>query len=77
MEVLLESIANEKSSTTQTLSAYILANIGGTYSWAGESYTTSWLLKRAGLTSSYNRNMIKNIDWLDPCLQVIVKHSDC
>nr|XP_009411673.2 PREDICTED: putative E3 ubiquitin-protein ligase LIN-1 [Musa acuminata subsp. malaccensis] len=71
MEVLLESIANEKSSTTQTLSAYILANIGGTYSWAGESYTTSWLLKRAGLTSSYNRNMIKNIDWLDPCLQDI------
>ncbi|WOL10325.1 E3 ubiquitin-protein ligase [Canna indica] len=71
MEVLLESIVNEKCSRTQTLSACILSNIGGTYSWAGEPYTTPWLLKRAGLVSTSNRNMIKNIDWLDPCLQDI------
>ncbi|WOL00436.1 E3 ubiquitin-protein ligase [Canna indica] len=71
MEVLLESIVTEKSSRIQTFSAYILSNIGGTYSWTGESYTTPWLLKRAGLTSKYHKNMIKNIDWVDPCLQDI------
>ncbi|XP_074570477.1 putative E3 ubiquitin-protein ligase LIN-1 [Curcuma longa] len=71
MEVLLEAIAQGKSSKIQILAANILSNIGGTYSWTGEPYTTPWLLKRAGLTSTCSRNMIKNIDWLDPCLQDI------
>lgn len=72
MEVLLEAIAQGKSSRIQILAASILSNIGGTFSWTGEPYTAPWLLKRAGLTSTCSRNMIKNIDWLDPCLQVIV-----
>lgn len=70
MEVLLTSVASEENSSTQLLSAFILLNIGGTFSWAGESYTIGWLVKKAGLTSLFHRNMIRNIDWLDPCLSV-------
>lgn len=69
MQVLLKSIAAEESSSTQLLSAFILSNIGGTYSWAGEPYTVAWLVKKAGLTSLYHRNMIRNFDWLDQSLQ--------
>ncbi|XVF28298.1 hypothetical protein REPUB_Repub15cG0018100 [Reevesia pubescens] len=69
MQVLLESIASEESSTSQLLSAFILSNIGGTYSWTGESYTVAWLVKKAGLTSLHQRNMIRNFDWLDQSLQ--------
>ncbi|XP_022760584.1 putative E3 ubiquitin-protein ligase LIN-1 isoform X2 [Durio zibethinus] len=69
MKVLLQSIASEESSNSQLLSAFILSNIGGTYSWTGESYTVAWLVKKAGLTSLYHRNMIRNFDWLDQSLQ--------
>ncbi|XVF62574.1 hypothetical protein PTKIN_Ptkin09bG0019300 [Pterospermum kingtungense] len=69
MQVLLQSIASEESSTTQLLSSFIISNIGGTYSWAGEPYTVAWLVKKAGLTSLYHRNMIRNFDWLDQSLQ--------
>ncbi|XVE82157.1 hypothetical protein DITRI_Ditri15bG0124200 [Diplodiscus trichospermus] len=68
-QVLLRSVASEESSTSQLLSAFILSNIGGTYSWAGESYTVAWLVKKAGLTSLSHRNMIRNFDWLDQSLQ--------
>lgn len=70
MQVLLQSIASEESSNSQLLSAFILSNIGGTYAWTGESYTVAWLVKKAGLTSMYHRNMIRNFDWLDQSLQV-------
>ncbi|KAK8960025.1 hypothetical protein KSP40_PGU022514 [Platanthera guangdongensis] len=70
MGALLESIATgENASSTQPLSSFILSNVGGTFSWAGESYTAAWLVKRAGLTASQHRNMVRDIDWLDPCLQ--------
>ncbi|XP_017975654.1 PREDICTED: putative E3 ubiquitin-protein ligase LIN-1 isoform X1 [Theobroma cacao] len=69
MQVLLQSIASEESSNSQLLSAFILSNIGGTYAWTGESYTVAWLVKKAGLTSMYHRNMIRNFDWLDQSLQ--------
>ncbi|KAK8928625.1 Alpha,alpha-trehalose-phosphate synthase [UDP-forming] 6 [Platanthera zijinensis] len=72
MRALLESIAaGENASSTQPLSSFILSNVGGTFSWAGESYTAAWLVKRAGLTASQHRNMVRDIDWLDPCLQVL------
>ncbi|XP_039007179.1 putative E3 ubiquitin-protein ligase LIN isoform X2 [Hibiscus syriacus] len=67
MQVLFQSIASEES-TLQLLSAIILSNIGGTYSWTGESNTVAWLVKKAGLTSLNHRNMIRNCDWLDPSL---------
>ncbi|KAK8709841.1 hypothetical protein V6N13_060842 [Hibiscus sabdariffa] len=67
MQVLFHSIASEDG-TSQLLSAFILSNIGGTYSWTGESCTVAWLVKKAGLTSLNHRNMIRNCDWLDPSL---------
>nr|XP_011462732.1 PREDICTED: putative E3 ubiquitin-protein ligase LIN-1 isoform X3 [Fragaria vesca subsp. vesca] len=77
MQVLLKLVASEQSSTTQNLSAFILSNLGGTYSWAGEPYTVAWLVKKAGVTSSYQRNMIKSIHWLDDCLEDAGTDSWC
>ncbi|XVF38737.1 hypothetical protein REPUB_Repub20aG0127400 [Reevesia pubescens] len=77
MQVLLQSIASEETSTSQLLSAFILSNIGGTYSWTGESYTVAWLVKKSGLTSLYHRNMIRNFDWLDQSLQDMGIDSWC
>ncbi|KAI3469373.1 hypothetical protein Pfo_026036 [Paulownia fortunei] len=68
-EALLESLTCEDSPTTQTLSAFILSNLGGTYSWTGEPYTMAWLVKKTGLTLAYHRNLIKNYDFLDQSLQ--------
>ncbi|KAB2067802.1 hypothetical protein ES319_A09G253000v1 [Gossypium barbadense] len=77
MQVLFQSIALEESSTAQQLSAFILSNIGGTYSWTGEPYTVAWLVKKAGSTSLNHRNMIRNFDWLDPSLQDMVTDLWC
>lgn len=71
----MEAITSEDRSSLRTLSAFIISNIGGTYSWTGEPYTVAWLVKKVGLTSVYSRNMIKNIDWHDPCLQVLILSS--
>lgn len=70
MEVLLEGISSEDTPSTQILSGFILSNLGGTYAWTGEPYTAAWLVKKGGLSSNCHRNMIKNVDWCDPCLQV-------
>jgi len=70
MEVLLGSLSSQENSRVQALSACFLSNLGGTYSWSGDSYTAAWLTKKAGLTSTSQRNTIRNIDWLDSCLQV-------
>jgi len=75
MQILLEVVASEDNSSVQALAAFVLANLGGMYSWTGESYTAAWLAKKMGLTSVYHRNMFRNIDWFDPCLQVISKHN--
>ncbi|OMO53646.1 hypothetical protein CCACVL1_28482 [Corchorus capsularis] len=77
MLVLLQSIASEESSNLQILSASIVSNLGGTYAWTGESYTVAWLVKKAGLTSLHHRNMIRNFDWLDQCLQDVGIDSWC
>ncbi|XP_027115995.1 putative E3 ubiquitin-protein ligase LIN-1 isoform X1 [Coffea arabica] len=69
MKELLESLISEENSAKQALSAFILSNIGGTYSWTGEPYTVAWLAKRAGLTSLHHKNMIKNYDFSDESLQ--------
>ncbi|XP_017697411.2 putative E3 ubiquitin-protein ligase LIN-1 isoform X2 [Phoenix dactylifera] len=69
IEILLESVASEENCSTQTLAAFIFSNLGGTYSWTGEPYTAAWLVKRAGLASVHHRNMIRKVDWFDPCLQ--------
>ncbi|KAK4425868.1 putative E3 ubiquitin-protein ligase LIN [Sesamum alatum] len=68
-EALLESLTCEECPSTQALSAFILSNLGGTYSWTGESYTTAWLVKKTGLTLAYHGNLIKNYDFLDQSLQ--------
>lgn len=70
IEAFLESLMREENSAAQKLSAFILSNLGGTYSWMGEPYTIPWLVKKAGLTSMYHRNMIKNFDFSDESLQV-------
>ncbi|KAG2619773.1 hypothetical protein PVAP13_3NG136200 [Panicum virgatum] len=69
MEVLLDSLSSQENSKVQALSASFLSNLGGTYSWSGESYTAAWVAKKAGLTSASHRNTIRSIDWLDSCLQ--------
>ncbi|RLN30220.1 putative E3 ubiquitin-protein ligase LIN-1 [Panicum miliaceum] len=69
MEVLVDSLSCQENSKVQALSASFLSNLGGTYSWSGESYTAAWVAKKAGLTSTSHRNTIKSIDWLDSCLQ--------
>ncbi|WVZ98217.1 hypothetical protein U9M48_043685, partial [Paspalum notatum var. saurae] len=69
VEVLLDSLSSQENGRVQALSASFLSNLGGTYSWSGESYTAALLAKKAGLTSTYHRNTIRNIDWLDSCLQ--------
>ncbi|OAY79454.1 putative E3 ubiquitin-protein ligase LIN-1, partial [Ananas comosus] len=69
VEALLESLASGENSSTRALAAFILSNLGGTYSWTGETYTAAWLVRKARLTSICHRNMIRNIDWIDPCLQ--------
>jgi hypothetical protein len=73
MEILLDSLSSQENNRFQALAAAFLSNLGGTYSWSGESYTAAWLSKKAGLTSTSHRNTIKNIDWLDSCLQVSYK----
>ncbi|KAF2289162.1 hypothetical protein GH714_029191 [Hevea brasiliensis] len=69
MQIILKSVGSEENSTLQQLSTFILANIGGTYSWTGEPYTVALLVKKAGVTSVYHRNMIRNFDWSDESLQ--------
>ncbi|CAN4106227.1 unnamed protein product [Withania somnifera] len=77
METLKESVACEENSATQALSAFILSNLGGTCSWSGEPYTIPWLLKKAGLISIPHKNMIKNVDFSDKCLQDIDIETWC
>ncbi|KAI8004081.1 putative E3 ubiquitin-protein ligase LIN-1 [Camellia lanceoleosa] len=69
VETLLRSLTCEEDSAMQQLSAFLLSNLGGTYSWTGEPYTVAWLLKKTGLTSPHYRNMIRNFNWLDKSLQ--------
>ncbi|KAM7258732.1 hypothetical protein ACFE04_014473 [Oxalis oulophora] len=69
MQVLFKAVASEENSTMQLLSTFILSNIGGTYSWTGESYTTAWLVKKAGLISRHHLNIIRNLEWMDQSLQ--------
>ncbi|CAN1129772.1 Putative E3 ubiquitin-protein ligase LIN-1, partial [Linum perenne] len=68
LEIILEGLSNEHS-TSQQLSAFLLANIGGTYAWSGEPYTVAWLVKKGGLNSLTHRNLIKNFNQLDQTLQ--------
>ncbi|KAJ1407660.1 WD40/YVTN repeat-like-containing domain superfamily [Sesbania bispinosa] len=68
VEILLRAMTSEESSE-QILSASILSNLAGTYAWTGEPYTAAWLLRKAGLTSPYHQNMIRNFNWLDQSLQ--------
>ncbi|CAA0817506.1 Transducin/WD40 repeat-like superfamily protein [Striga hermonthica] len=68
-EIIIESLAREDCPATQALSAFILSNLGGTYSWTGEPYTMAWLVKKTGLTSTRHRNLIKHFDFHDPSLQ--------
>lgn len=69
MEVILKAVGSEENSSAQALAASILSNLGGTHAWTGEPYTAAWLVRKAGLTSVNQRNMIRSVDWLDPCLQ--------
>lgn len=73
MQIILKSVESEENSTLQQLSTFILANVGGTYTWAGEPYTVALLVKKAGVTSLHHRNMMKNFDWSDQSLQVSCK----
>ncbi|GER52179.1 transducin/WD40 repeat-like superfamily protein [Striga asiatica] len=68
-EIIIDSLTREDYPATQALSAFILSNLGGTYSWTGEPYTTAWLVKKTGLTSAHHRNLIKHFDFHDPSLQ--------
>lgn len=69
VDALLESLTCEENTITQSLSAFILSNLGGTFSWTGESYTAAWLVKKSGLTSLDHKNMIRNCGFLDQSLQ--------
>lgn len=67
-KVILKSLACEENSSVQVLAAFVIANMGGTYSWGGEPYTVAWLLKKTGLISQHHRNMIRNVYWSDESL---------
>lgn len=69
VDALLEPLTCEENTVTQSLSAFILSNLGGTFSWTGESYTAAWLVKKSGLTSLDHKNMIRNCDFRDQSLQ--------
>lgn len=71
IQTLLEALTCEENSDTQQLAAFILSNLGGTYSWRGEPYTIACLVKKAGLNSMLHKNIVKNIDWSDDTLQVV------
>ncbi|WCJ23483.1 Transducin/WD40 repeat-like superfamily protein [Euphorbia peplus] len=77
IQIILKFIASEENSSLQKLSTFLLANIGGTYTWTGEPYTVAFLVKKAGLTSLYHRNLIRNFDWSDQCLQDAGIDSSC
>ncbi|KAK1293369.1 putative E3 ubiquitin-protein ligase LIN-1 [Acorus calamus] len=77
IEVLMESVACEEESDSQILSSSILSNLGGTFTWTGEAYTAAWLIKKTGLKSLSHRNMIKNCDWSDSCLQDVAVDTWC
>ncbi|XP_048136310.1 putative E3 ubiquitin-protein ligase LIN-1 isoform X2 [Rhodamnia argentea] len=68
MKVLLESLTPKEDLKMHQLSAFILANLGGTYSWTGEPYTVAWLVRKVGLASAHHRNLIKDFNWEDQCL---------
>ncbi|XP_071727760.1 putative E3 ubiquitin-protein ligase LIN-1 [Rutidosis leptorrhynchoides] len=68
-QTLLESLTCEENQDAQQLAAFLLSNLGGTYAWNGESYTIAWLLKKAGLNSMLQKNIVKHIDWSDDTLQ--------
>ncbi|CAK7323111.1 unnamed protein product [Dovyalis caffra] len=69
IQIILKLMDSRISSPTQELSTFILANLGGTYAWTGESYTVAWLVKKAGLTSLCHQNMIRNFvtGWIKTC----------
>ncbi|XAR57073.1 [Myosin heavy-chain] kinase [Bertholletia excelsa] len=69
LETLLKGLTAEGRSARQQLSAFLLSNLGGTYSWTGEPCIGAWLLKKTGLTSQHHRNMIRNLNWADQSLQ--------
>ncbi|XP_065863671.1 putative E3 ubiquitin-protein ligase LIN-1 [Euphorbia lathyris] len=69
IQIILKFIASEENSSLQKLSTFLLANIGGTYTWTGEPYTVALLVKKAGLTSLHHRNLIRDFDWSDQSLQ--------
>ncbi|KAG9443806.1 hypothetical protein H6P81_015146 [Aristolochia fimbriata] len=69
VEVLLEAVTSEGNPDMQIVSAFVLSNLGGTFSDTGEPYTAAWLLQKMGLSSSCHRNMIKHFDWSDKVLQ--------
>lgn len=71
VEALLESLICEESPPEQTLSSFIISNLGGTFSWTGEPYTIAWLVKKTGLALQHHSNLIKTYDFLDQSLQVI------
>ncbi|KAL1548460.1 putative E3 ubiquitin-protein ligase LIN-1 isoform X1 [Salvia divinorum] len=68
-EALFEALYREESPQTQALSSFILANLGGTFSWTGEAYTMAWLVRKTGLNLSQHKNLIKTYDFLDQSLQ--------
>ncbi|KZV42141.1 hypothetical protein F511_28817 [Dorcoceras hygrometricum] len=69
VESLFESLSCEEMPATQALCSFILANLGGTYSWMGEPYTMPWMVKKTGLTLPQHRNLIKSYDFSNSCLQ--------
>ncbi|KAG6431180.1 hypothetical protein SASPL_109257 [Salvia splendens] len=68
-EALFEALQREESPQTQALSSFILANLGGTFSWTGEAYTMAWLVRKTGLNLSQHKNLIKTYDFFDQSLQ--------
>ncbi|XP_073028336.1 putative E3 ubiquitin-protein ligase LIN [Primulina eburnea] len=77
VEALFESLSREEMPVTQALCSFILANLGGTYSWMGEPYTMAWMVKKTGLTLPQHRNLIKNYDFSDPMLQDVGVDAWC
>lgn len=68
----METLLSDDNPDMQILSAFVLSNLGGTFTKTGEPSTSAWLLRKTGLSSSHHMNMIKHHDWSDPALEVIM-----
>eukprot|EP01018_Ginkgo_biloba_P036434 Gb_40746 [translate_table: standard] len=69
LEVILAALSSEESINAQISSASVLSNLGGHFTCTGEPSTVAWLLKKAGLSSTYCKLVTGDMGSLNQSLQ--------